>query len=65
MLIENALSSCVGNVIIDAPLGNHLAVNKATSLELIPNRRFIRMCRGRPIEEQIDKLWCSSGPEMG
>lgn len=64
-LMENALSSCVGQVFIDIPLGNHLAVNKATSLDLAPTRRFIRMCRGRPVDEQIHKLWCSSGPEMG
>jgi GNAT superfamily N-acetyltransferase len=64
-LFENALSNCVGEVFIDIPLGNHLAVNKATSLQLTPTRRFIRMCRGKPIEERIDRLWCSSGPEMG
>jgi hypothetical protein len=65
MLIEKAISGCVGEVFIDIPLGNQAAVNKAASLELTPTREFIRMCRGRPVEERIDKLWCSSGPEMG
>ena len=31
-LVEKALSNCVGEVFVDIPLGNHLAVNKATSL---------------------------------
>jgi GNAT superfamily N-acetyltransferase len=65
MLIEQAISGCVGEVFIDIPFGNRPAVNKAAALELTPTREFIRMCRGRPAEEQIDKLWCSSGPEMG
>jgi hypothetical protein len=64
-LLENAISGCVGEVFVDIPLSNRAAVNKATSLELTPTREFIRMCRGRPVEERIDNLWCSSGPEMG
>jgi GNAT superfamily N-acetyltransferase len=64
-LLEKAISGCVGEVFVDIPLNNQAAVNKATSLELTPTREFIRMCRGRPVEERIDKLWCSSGPEMG
>ena len=64
-LVEKAISGCVGEVFIDIPLGNRAAVNKAASLELTPAREFVRMCRGRPVEERIDKLWCSSGPEMG
>jgi GNAT superfamily N-acetyltransferase len=64
-LIEQAISGCVDEVFIDIPLDNRAAVNKAASLELTPTREFLRMCRGRPVEERIDKLWCSSGPEMG
>lgn len=64
-LVEKAISGCVDEVFIDIPLGNQAAVDKATSLELTPIRAFVRMCRGRPREERIDKLWCSSGPEMG
>jgi hypothetical protein len=64
-LLEKAISSCVGEVFVDIPLSNQAAVNKAASLELTPTREFIRMCRGTPVEERIDKLWCSSGPEMG
>lgn len=64
-LLEKAISSCVGKVFVDIPLNNQTAVNKAASLELTPTREFIRMCRGTPVEERIDNLWCSSGPEMG
>lgn len=64
-LLEKALSGGADEVFLDIPLDNQAAVRKATSLELAPAREFIRMCRGRLIEERIDKLWCSSGPEMG
>jgi hypothetical protein len=28
-------------------------------------RELLRMCRGKSVIEQIDRLWASSGPELG
>ncbi len=61
-----ALSRCAGQpVFIDVPLQNGAAIDWANSHGLTEQRRFSRMFRGDPIDEDIAMLWASSGPEMG
>lgn len=61
-----ALSRC-GNkpAFIDVPVDNRPAIDWAQRRGLIEQRRFTRMVRGRPVEEDVNLLWASSGPEMG
>jgi GNAT superfamily N-acetyltransferase len=50
---------------IDIPTDNGAATTLAESLGLKPQRRLLRMHRGKGLLEQIPMLWASSGPEMG
>ncbi len=52
-------------VFIDIPEDNLPAVRWAQSQGLVRQRRLTRMLRGQPIVERRDRLWASSGPEMG
>ncbi|NLS97200.1 MAG: GNAT family N-acetyltransferase [Planctomycetaceae bacterium] len=61
-----ALTRCAGQaVFIDVPVGNPAAIEWARSAGLAEQRRFTRMDRGQPIEEDVQLLWASSGPEKG
>lgn len=65
-LVDWALGRCVGqSVFIDIPLNNRGAVEWAHDRGLSEQRRFTRMVRGRPVEEDVTLLWASSGPEKG
>jgi GNAT superfamily N-acetyltransferase len=50
---------------IDIPTDNGAATTLAECLGLKPQRRLIRMHRGKTLLERIPMLWASSGPEMG
>jgi GNAT superfamily N-acetyltransferase len=50
---------------IDIPTDNGAATTFAESLGLKPQRRLMRMHRGKALLERIPMLWASSGPEMG
>ncbi|MDR3620155.1 MAG: GNAT family N-acetyltransferase [Paludisphaera borealis] len=52
-------------VIVDIPTDNVDAVAWAERAGLKPSREFWRMTRGEPVVEDLDRLWASSGPEMG
>jgi hypothetical protein len=52
-------------VYLDIPNSHTTAIALATSLGLTPQRSFLRMTRGRRIQEAIDSYWCSFGPEKG
>lgn len=66
VLCDWALSRCAGQaVFIDVPVGNPAAIEWARSAGLAEQRRFTRMDRGQPIEEDVQLLWAGSGPEKG
>ena len=61
-----ALSQCAGSpVFVDVPDRNRAAREWAQHRGLIEQRRFTRMVRGEPVEEDVALLWASSGPEKG
>jgi GNAT superfamily N-acetyltransferase len=65
-LLNWALRRCDGwPVLIDIPCDNGVAVAWAQARGLIPQRRFTRMYYDRPIFDQHELLWASSGPEKG
>jgi len=65
-LLDDAMSRFAGqSVIIDVPAGNAAAVNRTRAAGLQPTRTLMRMTRGNMIDEHIDQLWASSGPEKG
>jgi len=61
-----ALIACAGKgVHVDVPTQNDAATAWARSAGLVAQRNFTRMVRGEPISDQPDRLWASSGPELG
>jgi ribosomal protein S18 acetylase RimI-like enzyme len=52
-------------VIVDIPADNVGAVSWADGDGLTRSRQFWRMTRGAAVVEDQDRLWASSGPEMG
>ncbi len=65
-LLSDALHRCAGKaVFVDIPTGNVHAVKIAESGGLKIQRRFVRMCRGERIKDDIKTIWASSGPEKG
>jgi GNAT superfamily N-acetyltransferase len=61
-----ALGRCAGGpVFVDVPCDNADATRWAASRGLSVQRRFTRMCRGRPIADLPAEIWASSGPEKG
>lgn len=65
-LAEAALARHVGHrVFIDIPLDHSAACAWAAKAGLRLQRRWMRMIRGRPVQEVHDALWASSGPEAG
>ncbi|MGB2864959.1 MAG: GNAT family N-acetyltransferase [Sedimentisphaerales bacterium] len=65
-LLSDALDRCAGKaVFVDIPTGNVHAVKIAESSGLKIQRRFMRMCRGERIKDNIKTIWASSGPEKG
>ena len=65
-LLSDALNRCAGKaVFVDIPTGNVRAVKIAGSNGLTIQRRFMRMCRGERIKDDIESIWASSGPEKG
>ncbi|MBO9617182.1 MAG: GNAT family N-acetyltransferase [Dyadobacter sp.] len=52
-------------VFIDIPVPNKAALRWAKSIGLEEQRRFIRMYRGKKINDKPELIWASSGPEKG
>ncbi len=50
---------------LDIPTANAPAMAEAEAIGLTVQRHFVRMCRGEPVNDRIEWLWASSGPEMG
>jgi hypothetical protein len=60
------LNRCVGKpVFVDIPLYNVQAVKIAESSGLRVQRCFTRMCLGERINDNVQAIWASSGPEKG
>lgn len=65
-LADWALSECgAGRVFVDIPLVNAPAVAWAAARGFSEQRRFVRMCRGPRVADDPQRIWASSGPEMG
>lgn len=52
-------------VFIDIPVPNKAALRWAKANGLEEQRRFIRMYRGKKIDDKPELIWASSGPEKG
>jgi GNAT superfamily N-acetyltransferase len=65
-LFANAACRFAGErIFIDIPIHNQVAAGLAEQMGLTIQRRLVRMRRGRPVSEQSDRIWASSGPELG
>ena len=65
-LLSDALNRCAGRpVFVDIPLDNAPAVKIAESSGLRVQRCFTRMCLGERINDNVQAIWASSGPEKG
>lgn len=65
-LLSDALHRCRGKaVFVDVPRDNVAAVKLVESAGLRIQRCFMRMCRGRRVDDKVEALWAGSGPEKG
>ncbi len=65
-LLGDALSRCAGQpVFVDVPRDNAPAIEIVEKSGLTAQRRFTRMCRGARIQDHVEGIWASSGPEKG
>lgn len=65
-LAEAAFARHVGHrVFVDIPLDHSAACAWAARAGLRLQRRWMRMVRGKPVQEVHAMLWASSGPEAG
>ncbi len=65
-LLSDSLSRCAGKrVFVDIPLDNAGAVRIAEAAKLTVQRCFTRMCLGERINDNVQAIWASSGPEKG
>jgi GNAT superfamily N-acetyltransferase len=65
LLNDVALRHAGEEVYIDVPEPNGSACALAETIGLGAQRRFVRMCRGEPVHEDLSWVWSSSGPELG
>jgi predicted N-acetyltransferase YhbS len=52
-------------VFIDIPVQNQTATHLAQKMGLTVQRQLVRMTRGPSANEDVPRLWASSGPELG
>ena len=65
-LLTDALSRYAGSrVYWDLPSSHSAAIALSQSAGLTPQRQLTRMCRGENVNDDVAKLWASSGPELG
>jgi len=65
-LLTEALNRCAGQpVFIDVPRDNARALEIVEKSGLTVQRHFTRMCRGERIQDHVEAIWASSGPEKG
>jgi GNAT superfamily N-acetyltransferase len=65
-LLNDAFRRYAGQpVFLDIPDAHRPANLAAATAGLSPQRQLLRMTRGPRLEEQLESLWASSGPEKG
>jgi len=65
-LLSDATRRFAGaQVYLDVPCAFDRACQIAEASGLVRQRTFMRMCRGVSVSENRDRLWASSGPELG
>lgn len=65
-LLMDALNRYAGSrVYWDLPSSHSAAIALSQSAGLTPQRQLTRMCRGENVNDDVAKLWASSGPELG
>jgi GNAT superfamily N-acetyltransferase len=65
-LLADALNRCAGrSVLVDVPRDNAGAMGITTASGLRVQRHFTRMCRGDRVNDHVEAIWASSGPEKG
>lgn len=66
VLLSDAFYHCEGKaVFVDIPTDHIQAVKLAEAGGLGIQRRFLRMCRGERVKDNITAIWAGSGPEKG
>jgi hypothetical protein len=66
LLLADAWHRKAGEQIaIDIPTGNRSVVRLAEEKGLTIQRYLVRMCRGETLDERVQQIWASSGPEKG
>ncbi len=66
LLLSHAFAQHAGRpAFIDIPLTHQPSAAAASQQGLTIQRQLLRMCRGTRIDERIEDLWASSGPELG
>lgn len=65
-LLTDVLRRYAGSrVYWDVPSCHLAAAQLAKSAGLLPQRQLLRMCRGKAVNDDVARLWASSGPELG
>ena len=66
LLLADAWRTYAGQrVFLDVPQQHAAAVRLAERMGLQAQRQLVRMCRGPLVHEDAQRLWASSGPELG
>lgn len=65
LLLELTSRLAGERVYLDVPTDNKKAVEFVQTLSLKVQRSFLRMSRGRKVDENLELFWASSGPEKG
>jgi GNAT superfamily N-acetyltransferase len=66
LLLADAWHRQAGEQIaIDVPTGNQSVVRLAEAKGLTIQRYLVRMCCGEVLDERVQQIWASSGPEKG
>ena len=65
-LLSDICHSHAGAIVYwDAPESHASAAALAADFGLQPQRTLLRMCRGTAVNDDCERLWASSGPELG
>jgi GNAT superfamily N-acetyltransferase len=64
-LLNSLMLALGGQGFIDVPVPSREANAHAAALAWQPQRTLLRMGRGVRVHEQLDRMWCSFGPEKG
>ena len=66
LLLADALERFAGQQVYwDLPAGHAAAGRLAQAVCLASQRQLLRMCRGDWMNDDVGRLWASSGPELG